>query len=174
MPKRRILTNIDRDGGAQFMLFQRLPEEAEKYKTNEELGFRNEVKVILILVFATILSAVLAASGHIPAQIVGMIAFSLLVLSTLLIYGNYLIATRRMPRNSQIYFWVFSISTALIIFDLVQKGVLPLIFGGILGQSVGIMQFETLVSWVTYLIIAVCVIGIVLVTLFSPRGSATH
>ncbi|MEM2493693.1 MAG: hypothetical protein QXE23_09170 [Nitrososphaerota archaeon] len=171
MPRRRVLAPIEEHH--PIMPFQANVWDADRGDRGGKKArpsHRTEAFAGLMISILLLICAALISTGQIAAQLVGMIAFALLVLSTLLILGNYLIGSRKLTRESQVYFWIFAVSVSLVLYYLVTKGVIPLMFGGMLGQLVGIMQFEVLVSWLGYAIIAICIIGGIALLLLSPKA----
>jgi len=173
MAKRRILNELSEGkdySNIPFLQVRGFEEEKKGQGRAQVKGpSKSEAFIAFFMTITMVVSAVTISLGYVSAQIVGMVAFSLLTMSSLLIFGNYLIRVGKLARNAQIYFWIFALSLSLTLFYLVQKGVLPLLFGGALGQTVGIMQFEMLISWLAYIIIALCAVGVILIGLLSPK-----
>jgi peptidoglycan/LPS O-acetylase OafA/YrhL len=176
MNKRRVLERVDEPLAEAYIPFQQVTPLAKE--TKEATGRRAktptptaaETFVAILVVFFLMLLAGLALTGHLPAAFLGMLSFSLLVMATLLLMGNYMIKTGRLDKGTLIYFWIFALSVSLMIFYLTQKGVLPLLFGGQLSQ-VGLMEFEWLISNLVYIIIAVAIIGGIVLLFATPKKS---
>lgn len=128
---------------------------------------RIEAGFAFIAILFTMIVAVLTLMGYVDPQLVATLAFSMLMMSALLMVGNYLIKVGKLTKNAQIYFWIFAISISLLTLYLVVKGILPLMFGGILGVA----QFEDLISWIAYVMIALLAVGVIIVAFLTPSES---
>lgn len=174
MKRRRILSRIEEDFTSMIPFLPETistppSEEAKKTRKITQCPPISETIIAFFLIAIVLIVIVSTFMGTVSTSLIGVVAFSLLVMSSLLIFGNYIVKTGMLTRDAQIYFWMFAVSTALILFYMVQKGVLPLVFGGTLGQAFGAAIFEELISWLAYIIIALCVIGVIVIGLAARR-----
>ena len=172
MPRRRTLQRIS-DFEAADLPFHRVPslsEEERGRRGRRDKGMRVEAGFAFIAILFTMIVAVLTLMGYIDPKLVATLAFSMLMMSALLMVGNYLIKVGKLTKNAQIYFWIFAISMSLLTLYLVVKGILPLAFGGILGVA----QFEEFISWIAYVMIALLAVGVIIVAFLTPGESEEY
>jgi len=170
MPKRRALTSIVEEELAELPFHQ---EPVPRPRIHGAQGGRGgrptrfETFVAFIAVLVTVIIAVLMVFGYLPPQSVAMIAFAMLFMSAVLMLGNYMIRKGKLTGSAVIYLWIFGISIALLMLYMVQKGIIPLIFGGMLAAQ-GLAQFEQLISWMAYVMIGLLAVGVVVIALMTP------
>ena len=176
MPRRRTLQRISDFEAADlpFHKVSSLSEEERVRRGRRDKGIRIEAGFAFIAILFTMIVATLTLMGYIDPKLVATLAFSMLMMSALLMVGNYLIKVGKLTKNAQIYFWIFAISMSLLTLYLVVKGILPLAFGGILGRTLGIAQFEELISWIAYVMIALLAVGVIIVAFLTPGESKEY
>jgi len=170
MPKRRALTSIVEEELAELPFHQEYVPSPTRGRGGRGKGgkaTRFETFVAFIAVLFTAIIAIAMTFGYVSAQSVAMIAFAMLFMSAVLMLGNYLIKKGKLTGNAQIYLWIFGISISLLALYLVQKGIIPLIFGGMLAAQ-GLAQFEEFISWIAYVIIGLLAVGVVVISLLTP------
>ncbi|RLE66357.1 MAG: hypothetical protein DRJ38_01880 [Thermoprotei archaeon] len=167
MRKRRALTSIVEEEFAELPFHQIEKPTRGARGARGGKATRFETFVAFIAVLFTIIIAIAMTFGYVSAQSVAMIAFAMLFMSAVLMLGNYLIKKGKLTGNAQIYLWVFGISISLLALYLVQKGIIPLIFGGMLAAQ-GLAQFEEFISWIAYVIIGLLAVGVIVIALMTP------
>jgi hypothetical protein len=122
-----------------------------------------EVLMASLVVIFVLAFAIAAMLGNVTAGLVGSIGMVFLVMSFMLITGNYLIATGRFTSRTIIYWYMAAAGIGLMTAYAVVKGVLPLVFVGVFPA-----QFEFLLNWAVWFIPIVLILGILVVGLATP------
>ena len=131
----------------------------------EEFGPTSRLETLLVtfILFFVLAMGIAALYGNVSASLVGMVALVFLVMAFMLVTSNFLIATGRFTPRTIIYWYMAAVGIGLLVAYAVARGVLPLVFGGILPS-----QFEYLISWAVWFLPIMLIAGILIMGLASP------